>query len=293
MFPNIGLVSQDLNQVGADQAISILVKASLMNPCIDNDVDEMPAVLSMSEDEGYGMMSDDEDCSRSSEDVGAVEDEKFHELYLPEDCETYKQPIVYSDGMDAHECEEFHRRLDERDVARTKERTIPTRKRKSGDGYLFRNLKIRREGKILKFGGAPKPRDQDNELEDDELSARSSSSTMPSASSSSSLSASVRTSVSFSDSVTVFPVFSYEVYPSEIRENIWTGRKEVKEGKRRSKVEFKYDGSNWRAATEEEDMVQNPRTGLLEHPVHYFNEDFSPRDEVVNMCLVMPPIKTW
>jgi len=268
------------------------------------DDEPVPAVVPMSEDEdgsdseeGYSSMSDDDDGSDSEEALTAAAapqqqrdaaDETLdrHSLYLP--CPTssvaYSQPIVFSGGMDAEECDEYYRSLDEAAEAAAQREAAAAEKQQAAasprkrSSPLFRRIRRNSSSKKIKS--------------DDDSSVASSTSYHSAQSSSSSSGA--RSTVTFNDSVTVQPVFTIDHFDDEIWDNTWTPRRAVKEGKKRAKLEFRYDGCDWREATEEDGMFRDPRTGRLEHPVHYYDDDFECRggssrnDEVVQMCLIMP-----
>jgi len=78
---------------------------------------------------------------------------------------------------------------------------------------------------------------------------------------------SAKTGVSFSDSVTVYPVFEKAAYPPSVVESIYTKREELRVNKLRNKREFAYDRYDWRNATEEDEMEPD-EAGELIHPVH-------------------------
>ena len=78
---------------------------------------------------------------------------------------------------------------------------------------------------------------------------------------------SVKAGVSFSDDVTVYPVFPTAAYPPSVLRTLYTPREELRANKLRNKREFAHDGHSWREAAEEEDMEPN-RRGELVHPVH-------------------------
>lgn len=73
--------------------------------------------------------------------------------------------------------------------------------------------------------------------------------------------------VSFSNHVTVYPVFETTVYPPSMVEKMYTQKDELRINKVRNKREFAYDHHSWRDATEEEDMEPND-LGEAVHPVH-------------------------
>ncbi|KAL3762324.1 hypothetical protein ACHAW5_006324 [Stephanodiscus triporus] len=73
--------------------------------------------------------------------------------------------------------------------------------------------------------------------------------------------------VSFSDSVTVYPVFKTSVYTPSMVTSMYTKRDELRVNKLRNKREFAYELYDWRNAAEEEEMEANDR-GELIHPAH-------------------------
>lgn len=265
----------------AELSMSKVVSCVVAHHPLDES-EPVPAVVPMMEDEdgseseGYSSMSDDEldddDESDSEEPVvkSSPQQEEFHELYLPvaATATSYIQPITFSGGMDAEECAEYYRTLEEAaEVAAQREAEEEVHSRKRGLP-IFRRMRRESESSCKKIKS------------DDDDSSSVSSSSFASARSS------ARSSVSFSEDVKVQPVFTIDHFDDEIWDNTWTPRQIVKAGKRRAKVEFRYDGCDWRSATEEEGMFRDPRTGLLEHPVHYYDTDS--RREVVQTCLIVP-----
>jgi len=73
--------------------------------------------------------------------------------------------------------------------------------------------------------------------------------------------------VSFSNAVTVYPVFETAVYPPSVVKRMYTQREELRINKLRNKREFAFDNRSWRNATEEEDMEPND-LGESVHPLH-------------------------
>eukprot|EP00567_Pseudictyota_dubia_P008984 CAMPEP_0197464316 /NCGR_PEP_ID=MMETSP1175-20131217/63957_1 /TAXON_ID=1003142 /ORGANISM="Triceratium dubium, Strain CCMP147" /LENGTH=379 /DNA_ID=CAMNT_0043000293 /DNA_START=158 /DNA_END=1298 /DNA_ORIENTATION=+ len=323
--------------VSAEQLPMSEVKC-VSHPLDGADDEPVPAAVPMSEDEdgsdseeGYSSMSDDDeedgnadvdDDASSSSSKDDDSDEPFHELYLPEGetAVAYTQPILFSGGMDAEECEEYYRSLEvaaraaaqrEAAAAASAAASSPSRKRSPFFRRMGRcdssNLEVaaraaaQREAAAAASAAASSPSrkrspffrrmgrcDSSKKIKadgDDE-----SVSSYRTASSSASSSSGERSSVSFSESVTVHPVFTIDHFPDDVWDNTWTPRRAVKEGKRRAKIEFRYDGCDWRHATEEDGMFRDPRTGRLEHPVHYYSDDdvFGRSDEVVQVCLVVP-----
>jgi len=249
---------------------------------IDGDDEHVPAIVPVSEDEdgsdsdeGYSSMSDDEDeGGDAEEDIPAfalpkvAQETQYHELYLPFDTTPYAQPIAFSGGMDAAECEEYYRSLEEAELAAAELDGEDGQGRKRSP--LFRC--VRRDSKKSKGS------------DDDSVSTASFHSVSSSAS-----------SISFSDTVTVYPVHAIDVFPDDVWDRSYTPRRQVKEQKKRAKLEFRFDGRDWRSATEEDGMFLDPQTGLLEHPVHYYNYEVENRgvarglrDEVLRMCLGVP-----
>ena len=73
--------------------------------------------------------------------------------------------------------------------------------------------------------------------------------------------------MTFSNSVTVYPVFKTAVYTPAMVTSMYTKREELRLNKIRNKREFAYELHDWRNAAEEEEMEANDR-GELIHPVH-------------------------
>lgn len=76
--------------------------------------------------------------------------------------------------------------------------------------------------------------------------------------------------VSFAPTVAVRPIpHSSELSPVQ-RQRMYATTAEVRRNRARNRKEFRYDGFDWRAATEEEDMWQvDMVTGEAVHPAHY------------------------
>mmetsp|Transcript_19546 Transcript_19546/g.25837 ORF Transcript_19546/g.25837 Transcript_19546/m.25837 type:complete len:256 (+) Transcript_19546:138-905(+) len=81
--------------------------------------------------------------------------------------------------------------------------------------------------------------------------------------------------VTFHDDVKVYPILKAKEYPINIRISTWTPSKEIIRNRLRNCKEFQYDGWDWRAASEEEDMYFDHKRGELVHPVHASGKIFS------------------
>ncbi len=74
--------------------------------------------------------------------------------------------------------------------------------------------------------------------------------------------------VSFAESVRVRPIpHSSTLSPSQ-RRRMYSSSVEVRQNKSRNKREYRYDGCDWRNATEEWEMGMDVVTGELVHPAH-------------------------
>lgn len=79
-----------------------------------------------------------------------------------------------------------------------------------------------------------------------------------------------RRSVSFSPSVTVYPIPKHTAYSRRIRDTIWTTPVEMQETAARNCLEFAAENWDWRQVAEDQDMVYYH--GERVHPVHFAHE---------------------
>jgi len=86
--------------------------------------------------------------------------------------------------------------------------------------------------------------------------------------SSSSSSSGSKKGVSFNEDVRVLPIPDASCYTSTQRKKMYANSQEVRSNKIRNKKEFRYDGYDWRNATEEWEMAVCMVTGELVHPAH-------------------------
>lgn len=251
-----------ISEVTIDADTLIMSAVDCAERMFDGEDRQVPAVVPVSDeedgsdsDEGCSCMTVDEDGEDSSEeDVPnfvcpnkVAKKSLYHELYLPRDSTAFTQAIVFSGGMDAAECEEYYRSLEETASSvsqRDEAEVVDSEGRKRTPIFCY----ARRNSKKTKGS------------DDDSVSTASCHSV-----------SSFVSSVSFNESVTVHPIHAIEVLPDDVWESIYTPRREVKLQKKRAKLEFRYDGRDWRSATEEDGMFIDPSTGLLEHPVHYYH----------------------
>ena len=75
-------------------------------------------------------------------------------------------------------------------------------------------------------------------------------------------------SVSFDTSVTVYPIYETSQYSSDMVQQMYTNREELRINKLRNKREYAHDSFNWRDVTEEDGMTVDDESGELVHPVH-------------------------
>ena len=88
-------------------------------------------------------------------------------------------------------------------------------------------------------------------------------------SSSSSSAAAVKPNgVSFAESVRVRPIPHSSILSLSQRRRMYSSSMEVRQNKSRNKREYRYDGCDWRNATEEWEMSVDMVTGELVHPAH-------------------------
>lgn len=233
------------------------------------------------EDSSVSGPSDDEDM----DEVETSDD--FHELYLPFDTSSYdKMPITFSGGMSYDQCSEYYRVLELEEARRTSKR----RRHRFflGRGVGGRSSKAARTATTtfeFDLSANDSAHNEDTQLVDSiavsapcgkairrgsDASTASTASTSSSSSLSSSASSSGSSSrITFNDTVTVFKVPSIEDVPDDVWQATWKSRQEVRAHKKLSKKEYAWDGYDWQNATEEDDMILDPTTGTLEHPVHY------------------------
>lgn len=206
----------------------------------------------------------------AEEDKEADVDFDFHDLYLPADTTAHQTPIRFSGGMTHAQCEEYYRALELEETRRTSKR------RRRQIFFNRRNSKSRKE---VEFNATEEAQLVDAIAitapsgkamrRDSSSSVASTVSTSSCSSSSLSSEDSAASRISFHENVTVYPVRSIEDFPDDVWEATWKPRAEVRAHKKRSKKEYAWDGYDWQNATEEDDMIMDPETGELEHPVHY------------------------
>ena len=124
-----------------------------------------------------------------------------------------------------------------------------------------RELLICRDGKDddvsipgMASGSDDSSSDADSETGDD-LSLSSSSAVKPKG-------------VSFAESVRVRPIPHSSILSLSQRRRMYSSSLEVRQNKSRNKREYRYDGCDWRNATEEWEMSVDMVTGELVHPAH-------------------------
>jgi len=204
------------------------------------DTDEDSVESQRSED---GDLMDGSSCStpsRTNSHDSPLSDASQHELFLPWDVSPCTQSLKYEEDDESSDEEE--------DVPHLLQRT-----------YMIGNG---RSGRPRMWDGCP----SSISVSSNSSSSVGSCSSHDSKSSKSNEKA-AKTGVSFSNSVTVYPVFETTVYPPSMVQSIFTKRDELRINKLRNKREFAYDLHDWRNATEEEEMEPNDM-GELVHPVH-------------------------
>lgn len=77
--------------------------------------------------------------------------------------------------------------------------------------------------------------------------------------------------LSFNENVRVVPIPHISEYSYIQKRNMYSNCQEVRDNKIRNKKEFRYDGCDWRNATEEREMPVCALTGELVHPAHTFD----------------------
>merc|ERR1712157_593140 len=91
---------------------------------------------------------------------------------------------------------------------------------------------------------------------------------MPSNSSQDSVYKPKRKGVSFGEDVMVQPVPHSSALTYQQRRKMYASSSEVRQNKQRNKKEYRYEGCDWRNATEEWEMSVDMITGELVHPAH-------------------------
>jgi hypothetical protein len=249
-------------------------------------LNELATFEDASEDE-----SDDDDIQMDNADQEEEDDDSatstsskkgYHDLFLPEDTSSYQTPIVFSGGMNLNQCQEYYRALEIDEARRTS-------KRRRNQFFFGSRLRSSKSAKTVEFEMDPSDEAQLVDAiavsapsckairrgSDSSMASTVSTSSCSSASSSLSLSDTSSSRITFDETVTVFPVPAIDDTPDDVWQQTWKPRQEVRAHKKRSKKEYAWDGYDWENATEEEDMIRDPETGLLEHPVHYESTHFS------------------
>uniref|UniRef100_A0A7S4T5C5 Uncharacterized protein n=1 Tax=Ditylum brightwellii TaxID=49249 RepID=A0A7S4T5C5_9STRA len=159
-------------------------------------------------------------------------------LYLHLHSRPRHVPIRFSGGMDKEMCEEYHRYLDQEDQRRESKKAKKEKlKKKITDlGAALRRSSFSSLGR--RRSSTCSCRSSTDEMKEDEGRKQKS-----------------RYTVTFSDNVTVYPTPHQSTYPPSVHSSIWPRAGEISRNISRNKLEFAYDGHNWKEATEEEDMV--------------------------------------
>ena len=229
---------------------------------------KMPESIHATSSSNGSFSSSDEDWSSQSSTNNQHKNPRFHELYLPFDSRPCRQTIVFSDGMGLAEVEGHHSRLDDEEERKLQDLLLKTAEM----------TRPRRTARVLKrlrrCAGKLKKAILSQRRTSDKKSRRSKREARPSISSITvstyDLSPFVPT-IFFEEVVTVFPVPPIETYSEEMRSQLWSSFAEVSTSKRLASFEFRYDGRDWRKATEESGMLIDPDTGSLEHPANFLS----------------------
>lgn len=92
--------------------------------------------------------------------------------------------------------------------------------------------------------------------------------------------------IRFHNKVKVLRIPSHELYPDDMKINIWSTQKEILENARRNTIEFSFDNWDWRGATEDEAMQLAPN-GQRVHPVHV-RQHFSNNEKTsADVCAIL------
>mmetsp|Transcript_18243 Transcript_18243/g.21059 ORF Transcript_18243/g.21059 Transcript_18243/m.21059 type:complete len:199 (+) Transcript_18243:141-737(+) len=86
--------------------------------------------------------------------------------------------------------------------------------------------------------------------------------------------------ISFVESVKIFPIPARDEYSKRVQQRIWSNADEIHQNAARNTVEFLSEGWNWRTVMEDEGMHLCVATGELIHPIHYENLGIKPGDLV-------------
>jgi hypothetical protein len=165
----------------------------------------------------------------------------------------HNEPVVSFDNFDSFEPIDLDASFCERSSTK-----LSDVKQQGGGSWLLGFARMREEDKVPELASL--------ESEDDDESTAASST----ASSITTPTKPARKSkgVSFSEAVTVQPIPHSSTLSSMQRRKMFTSVMEVRQNKIRNKREYKYDGCDWRNATEEREMGVDMVTGELVHPAH-------------------------
>lgn len=233
-------------------------------------------------EESMSSYSSSEEEDEDMEEVqSTTPSNNYHDLYLPFDTSlSDEQPIVFSGGMSYDQCNEYYRVLELEEARRTNKRRrhrfflgrSGSRNSKAAKTAFEFDLSASEQAdtqlvdSIAVSAPCSKAIRRGSDASTASTASTSSSSSLSSNASSSSASSS---RITFDDTVTVFKVPSIEDVPDDVWQATWKSRQEVRAHKKLSKKEYAWDGYDWKNATEEDDMILDPTTGTLEHPVHY------------------------
>jgi len=135
--------------------------------------------------------------------------------------------------------------------------TVPSVKQRGGGSWLL-SFARPNDGTIPGEDDLPELVHDDSSLTDDEPALVTGSAADPPG----------KRGVSFAADVRVQPVPHSSTLEPRQRWNMYSTSIEVRRNKQRNKMEYRYDGCDWRNATEECEMGGDVETSELVHPVH-------------------------
>ncbi|KAL7525607.1 hypothetical protein ACHAXR_002125 [Thalassiosira sp. AJA248-18] len=249
----------------------------------DDDDESSSGEYETDEDIESEVSSDDDDSSsyctapsRSSSPT-TISDDVQHELFLPWDVSPSFESLKYEEDDESSDEDD-----DDDDTAAD----VPH--------YLHRTYMIGngRSGRPRMWDGCPSSisvSSNSSSSSSDDCRSQDSSSSSRSSSKRRKEKPSAKAGVSFSSSVTVYPVFETTVYSPSMVQSIYTKRDELRVNKLRNKKEYAWDCYDWRNATEEEEMERNDE-GELVHPVHCAEQQQQQRPPV---CRTRNVVQTY
>ena len=191
---------------------------------------------------------------------------------------SYKEPIVFSNGMSSTECETYYNSSQSEpafikllEKSKSGKNSLPRRmtrmfvRKKRGKGYASSRVKSLLGIQDLEFdeqisATCCESRDSFYSISSSKENAGNNQQLMSSLS--------LLNNVSFDPIVTVHTIPSHSTYSKRMWTSQWSSPIVAKKNEMRNRLEFEYDKFDWRNATEESGMIIDPETKILIHPVH-------------------------